>query len=96
MLYPVSHTLSENERESTHLNFHPPLQALREADELAAWIFFVFSVVVNMILINMMIAIINIAFEEIKGNRAKFESKFHLKDYVKRRVREVVGVTLAR
>ena len=44
-------------------------KALRDADEMAAWIFFVFSVVVNMILINMMIAIINIAFEDIKSNQ---------------------------
>ena len=42
------------------------------------------AVVVNMILINMMMAIINLAFEEIKENRAQYQSKFELTAYVKR------------
>ena len=42
------------------------------------------AVVVNMILINMMMAIINLAFEEIKENRAQYQSKFELMEYVKR------------
>ena len=33
---------------------------------LAAVIFFVFSIVVNMVLINMMMAIINMSFEEVR------------------------------
>ena len=39
---------------------------LRKADEVAAWVFFAFSIVVNMILINMMMAIINLAFEDVR------------------------------
>jgi hypothetical protein len=58
---------------------------------MAAWIFFVFSIVVNMILINMMMAIINIAFEEIKAMEAQFESKFEIVDYMKRRMKHLVG-----
>ena len=71
-------------------------QAIREADEMAAWIFFIFSVTVNMILINMMIAIINFALEEIKENQDKFESRFKLFAYIKRTCKEVVGVTVAK
>ena len=92
--------------------------ALRAADEMAAWIFFVFSrksltrpwncfsliprvffgtpVAVNMVLINMMIAIINMAFEEIKENEAKFQSRFKLVEYIKKVTREVVGFDLAK
>ena len=69
--------------------------ALRSSSELAAWIFFIFSVVVNMILINMMMAIINIAFENIKSNETRFKNRFELVDYVKRTIREVVGVSIA-
>ena len=68
---------------------------LRAADESAAWIFFIFSVVVNMILINMMMAIINFSFEEIKSNEADFKNKFELMDYIKRTIREVTGIQLA-
>lgn len=90
--------------------------ALRAADEMAAWIFFVFSsklksytvwlfrfhivflftVVVNMILINMMMAIINLAFEEINENADKFQSKFNLLEYIKRSCREIVGLSVAK
>ena len=40
--------------------------------------------VVNMILINMMMAIINLAFEEIKLNEDKYKNKFELIDYMRR------------
>ena len=49
-----------------------------------------------MILINMMMAIINLAFEEIKENAHKYQNKFELVDYIKRACREVVGVSIAR
>ncbi len=58
--------------------------------------FFDISVAVNLVLINMMIAIINMAFEEIKENEAKFQSKFALTAYIKKFTREVVGLDLAR
>ena len=54
-----------------------------------------FAVVVNMILINMMMAIINLAFEEIKANKSDFQSKFALLDYVKRTTREMIGLNVA-
>ena len=69
--------------------------SLRKADELTAWIFFVFSITVNMILINMMMAIINLAYEEIKSNKSGYVNKFELVDYVKRTGREMVGLNLA-
>ena len=37
-----------------------------------------------MILINMMMAIINLAFEEIKLNEDKYKNKFELIDYMRR------------
>ena len=52
-------------------------------------VLFKISVVVNMILINMMMAIINLAFEEIKQNAAAYQNKFELMDYVKRTTRYV-------
>ena len=55
----------------------------------------IFAVVVNMILINMMMAIINLAFEEIKANKSDFQSKFDLLNYVKRTTREMVGLNVA-
>lgn len=70
--------------------------ALRAADEMAAWIFFVFSIVVNMILINMMMAIINLSFEEIKENESQYRNKFELIDYIKRTTREMIGVQVAK
>ncbi|XP_059084074.1 uncharacterized protein LOC131881274 [Tigriopus californicus] len=70
--------------------------ALRAADEMAAWIFFVFSIVVNMILINMMMAIINLSFEEIKENEDQYRNKFELIDYIKRTTREMIGVQVAK
>ena len=91
--------------------------ALRAANAMAAWIFFVFSrelliprvncknlmqlinifiVAVNMVLINMMIAIINMAFEEIKENEGKYQSRFKLTEYIKKVTREVVGLDLAK
>jgi len=48
-----------------------------------------------MILINMMIAIITMAFEEIKENEEKFQSKFQFVSYLRRRTREVVGTQVA-
>ena len=53
-------------------------------------------VVVNMILINMMMAIINLAFEEIKSNAADYQNKFELVDYVKRTTKEMVGTQIAK
>ena len=69
---------------------------LKKADGLAAWIFFGFSIVVNMILINMMMAIINLSFEYIKQRASTFHNKFELKKYVKRTCKEVVGIVHAR
>ena len=70
--------------------------SLRQADELTAWIFFVFSITVNMILINMMMAIINLAYEEIKSNKAGYVNKFELLEYVKRTGQEMIGLKLAK
>ena len=53
-------------------------------------------VVVNMILINMMMAIINLAFEEIKQNSHEYTSKFELTDYVVRTTKEMIGLQLAK
>jgi len=66
--------------------------SLKEASEIAAWIFFAFSIVVNMILINMMMAIINMAFEEIKEQKDTYQNKFEIIEYIKRSVREITGV----
>ena len=49
-----------------------------------------------MILINMMMAIINMAFEEIKQNKEQYKSKFELMAYIKRTCREMVGVRVAK
>ena len=68
---------------------------LRAASEIAAWIFFVFSIVVNMILINMMMAIINMAFEDIKAQGDSFKNKFEIMEYVKRSTKELTGVRMA-
>ena len=70
--------------------------ALRAASETAAWIFFVFSIVVNMILINMMMAIINMAFEDIKAQGDSFKNKFEIIEYIKRSTKELSGVQMAR
>ena len=48
-----------------------------------------------MILINMMMAIINLSFEEIKNNNEQYKNKFELFDYVKRSAKEMVGVLVA-
>ena len=69
--------------------------SLRQADEMTAWIFFVFSITVNMILINMMMAIINLAYEEIKSNKAAYVNKFELLEYIKRTGNEMIGLKLA-
>ena len=45
-----------------------------------------------MILINMMMAIINMAFEDIKNAKEGYENKFEIMDYIKRSVRELTGV----
>ena len=49
-----------------------------------------------MILINMMMAIINLAFEEIKANASDYQNKFELVDYVKRTAREMIGTSVAK
>jgi len=49
-------------------------------------------VVVNMILINMMMAIINMAFEEIKNEKEAFQNKFEIIEYIKRSIKELTGV----
>ena len=69
---------------------------IKDADLLAAWIFFGFSITVNMILINMMIAIINIAFDDIKSKKGQYDSKFALVSYIKRAVRHKLGTELHR
>ena len=48
-----------------------------------------------MILINMMMAIINLSFEEIKSNKEQYKNKFELVDYVKRTTKEMLGVLVA-
>ncbi len=52
-------------------------------------------VVVNMILINMMMAIINMGFEEIKSKGDLYVNKFELVEYMKKTGKEMVGLTLA-
>ena len=47
-----------------------------------------------MILINMMMAIINMAFEEIKEQKDTYQNKFEIIEYIKRSVREMTGVRL--
>ena len=48
-----------------------------------------------MILINMMMAIINLSFEEIKNNNEQYKNKFELLDYVKRSGKEMMGLLVA-
>ena len=52
-----------------------------------------YIVVVNMILINMMMAIINMAFEDIKAQTEQFKNKFEIMEYIRRSVKELSGVT---
>ena len=66
--------------------------SLRAANEMAAWIFFVFSICVNMILINMMMAIINMAFEDIKSQADAYKSKFDILAYIKMTSRQLSGL----
>ena len=40
-------------------------------------------------------AIINLAFEEIKSNKSDFQNKFELVDYVKRTTKEMIGTRIA-
>ena len=47
-----------------------------------------------MILINMMMAIINLAFEEIKLNEDKYKNKFELIDYMRRTGTNYLKLTL--
>ena len=42
-----------------------------------------------------MMAIINLAFEEIKSNTSDYQNKFELVDYVKRTTKEMVGFNVA-
>ena len=50
------------------------------------------AVVVNMILINMMMAIINMAFEDIKSQTEQFKNKFEIMEYIRRSVKELSGI----
>ena len=43
----------------------------------------------------MMMAIINLAFEEIKENKDQYKNKFELIEYIKRSVKEMIGITVA-
>ena len=43
----------------------------------------------------MMMAIINLAFEEIKANKSQYQNKFELVDYVKRSGKEMIGTQIA-
>jgi len=52
-------------------------------------------VVVNMILINMMMAIINLSFEEINSNGEQYKNKFELMEYVGRTTKEMIGTQIA-
>jgi hypothetical protein len=45
-----------------------------------------------MILINMMMAIINMAFEEINAQSNSYQNKFDIVNYIKRSVKELTGV----
>jgi len=45
-----------------------------------------------MILINMMMAIINLAFEDIKSQKDTYKNKFEIMEYNKRSARELSGV----
>lgn len=54
-----------------------------------------FPVVVNMILINMMMAIINLSFEEINSNGEQYKNKFELMEYVSRTAKEMIGAQIA-
>ena len=55
-----------------------------------------FAVTVNMVLINMMMAIINMAFEEVKVHKEKFKSRFQLFEYIRRSAKELYGSTYAK
>ena len=48
--------------------------------------------VVNLILINMMMAIINMAFEEIKSQSEAYKNKFEIMEYIKRSTKELTGL----
>ena len=43
----------------------------------------------------MMMAIINLAFEEIKDHKEQYKNKFELVDYVKRTAKEMIGIEVA-
>ena len=45
-----------------------------------------------MILINMMMAIINMAFEDIKSQSETYKNKFEIMEYIKRSTKELTGV----
>ena len=45
-----------------------------------------------MILINMMMAIINMAFEEIKSQSEAYKNKFEIMEYIKRSTKELTGL----
>ena len=45
-----------------------------------------------MILINMMMAIINMAFEDIKSQANAYQNKFEIIEYIKRSTKELTGV----
>ena len=50
------------------------------------------TVCVNMILINMMMAIINMAFEDIKAQASAYDSKFDIIAYIKKSSKELSGL----
>ena len=54
------------------------------------------TVCVNMILINMMMAIINMAFEDIKSQASAYESKFDIIAYIKKSSKELSGLRYVR
>ncbi|KAF2367013.1 PLAT/LH2 domain [Trinorchestia longiramus] len=57
-------------------------QAMKEANELSPILFFVFSVMNSMILINIMLTIILQAFTEIKLELLKKENKYDMLDFI--------------
>ncbi|XP_040583519.2 location of vulva defective 1 [Lepeophtheirus salmonis] len=65
---------------------------LRDANLLAAWIFFAFSIAINMVLINMVMSIINLAFEEVKESKSISKNKFHLLQYAKNMTAQMIGI----
>lgn len=57
-------------------------QAMKEANELSPILFFIFSVLNSMILINIMLTIILQAFTEVKLDLEKIANKYDILDYI--------------